>query len=156
MIHSMAREMVNGKWCIYTAPLTKALYIDCALHSPIHTHTYTDSGGNHARHQPAHLEQLGVQRPSQVNYNNNTVSSRISVCVKCVQITGRFSLSCFPQLCKELPLGGSISLTMAPLFLWWMTWSFGLLQWFSNVFMPMDPQMNMYHLKTFCARYGRL
>ena len=33
----MVIKMVNGKWCIYIAPLTKALYIDFAVHSPIHT-----------------------------------------------------------------------------------------------------------------------
>ena len=29
--------MSNGKWCIYITLLSKALYRDCALHSPIHT-----------------------------------------------------------------------------------------------------------------------
>ena len=33
--------MVNGKWCIYIALLSKALYRDCALHSPIHAHIHT-------------------------------------------------------------------------------------------------------------------
>ena len=31
----------SGKWCIYIAPLTKALHRDCALHSPIYTHIHT-------------------------------------------------------------------------------------------------------------------
>ena len=31
----------RGKWCIYIVPLSKALYRDCALHSPIHTHIHT-------------------------------------------------------------------------------------------------------------------
>ena len=38
---NMLLSLVNGKWCIYIAPLSKALYIDCSLHSPIHTHIHT-------------------------------------------------------------------------------------------------------------------
>ena len=42
-------------------------FIQCVLHSLCitfthsHTHSYTDGGGNHEGHQPAHQEQLGVQ-----------------------------------------------------------------------------------------------
>ena len=42
---------------LYGAFIQVALQRLCALHSPINTHTYsyTDAGGNHARHhQPAH------------------------------------------------------------------------------------------------------
>ena len=30
-------DLINGKWCIYIAPLSKALYICCSLVDPIHT-----------------------------------------------------------------------------------------------------------------------
>ena len=36
-----------------------------------HTHSYTDGGGNHARHQPTHREQLGVQSLAQGLFNTN-------------------------------------------------------------------------------------
>ena len=52
----------------------KALYRDCALHS--HTHSYTDGGGNHARHQPAHREQLGVQSLAQGLFDSNSGGAR--------------------------------------------------------------------------------
>ena len=42
--------MVNSKRCIYIAPLSKALYRYCASHSPIHTHSYANCGGNRGRH----------------------------------------------------------------------------------------------------------
>ena len=65
---------INGKWCIHIVPLSKALYNVCALHS--HMHSYTDGRGNHARHQPAHQEQLGVQSLAQGLFDTNSGGAR--------------------------------------------------------------------------------
>ena len=53
----------NSKWLIYIVLLIQgALHRLCIKFTHSHTHSYTDGGGkgNHARHQPAHREQLGV------------------------------------------------------------------------------------------------
>ena len=36
------------------------------------THSHTDGGGNHARHQPTHREQLGVQSLDQGLFDSNS------------------------------------------------------------------------------------
>ena len=48
---------------------SKALYRDCALRSP---HSHTDARRNHARHQPAHREQLGFQRLAQGHFDTKS------------------------------------------------------------------------------------
>ena len=57
---------LNGKWSIYMAPLIQGalqrLYI---IFTHSHTHSYTDTRGDHARHQPSHREQLWVQSLAQ-------------------------------------------------------------------------------------------
>ena len=69
--------MVNGKWCIYIAPLIQgALHRLCLSFTHSHTHSYTDGGGNHARHQPAHREQLGVQSLAQGLFDSNSGGAR--------------------------------------------------------------------------------
>ena len=42
-------------------------------------HSYTDGGGNHARHQPAHLEQLGVQSFAQGLFDTNPGAARLTL-----------------------------------------------------------------------------
>ena len=58
--------------------MVNGAFIQGALHSPIHTHThsYTDGGGNHARHQTAHREQLGVQSLAQGLFDRNSGRAR--------------------------------------------------------------------------------
>ena len=56
---------INGKWFIYVAPL-----IQGAFHRYSFTHSHTGGGGNHARHQPAHREQLGVQCLAQGHFDS--------------------------------------------------------------------------------------
>ena len=65
--------MLNGKWFIYIAHLIQgALQRLCITFTHSHTHSYTNGGGNHARHQPAHREQLGVQSLAQGFVDTNT------------------------------------------------------------------------------------
>ena len=63
----------DGKWCIlYSAFNQSALHRLCITLTHSHTHSYTDGGGNHARHQPAHREQLGVQSLAQGLFDTNS------------------------------------------------------------------------------------
>ena len=81
--HACANQMVhyrsvNGKWCIYIAPLSKALHRGCASHSPhSYTHSHTDARGNHARHQPVHREQFGVQCLAQGHFDTDSGGTRV-------------------------------------------------------------------------------
>ena len=59
---------------LYSAFIQDALQCITATHS--HTHSYTDGGGNHARHQPAHREQLGVQSLAQGLFDINSGGAR--------------------------------------------------------------------------------
>ena len=54
---------------LYSAFNQGALHRLCISFTHSHTHSYTDGGGNHARHQPAHREQLGVQSLAQRLFN---------------------------------------------------------------------------------------
>ena len=62
---------INGKWFIYVAPL-----IQGAFHRYSFTHSHTGGGGNHARHQLAHREQLGVQSLAQGLFETNSGGAR--------------------------------------------------------------------------------
>ena len=42
-----------------------------------HTHSYTDGGVNHARHLPAHQEQLGVQCLAQGHFDTDSGGARV-------------------------------------------------------------------------------
>ena len=63
-------NLINGKWCIYTY----SAFSQGAFHRlcSTFTHSFTDDGGNHARHQPAHQEQLGVQSLDQGLWDTNS------------------------------------------------------------------------------------
>ena len=50
---------------LYSAFNQGALHRLCIAFTHSHTHSYTDGRGNHARHQPAHREQLEVQSLAQ-------------------------------------------------------------------------------------------
>ena len=45
---------------LYSAFIQDALHRVCITFTHSHTHSYTDGRGNHARHQPAHREQLAL------------------------------------------------------------------------------------------------
>jgi len=56
-------DLINCKWFIYIPPLMQsALQTQCItfIYLFTYTHSYTDGRGNHARHQHAHREQLGL------------------------------------------------------------------------------------------------
>ena len=72
MMVSCGENRIYGKW-IYIAPLSKALYRDWELHSPI------DARGNHARHQPALREQIGVQDLAQEPLDTNSGEPRFEL-----------------------------------------------------------------------------
>ena len=57
-LYDLRIKMVNGAF-IYSTFNQGALHRLCSKFT--HPHSYTDGGGNHARHQPAHREQLGFR-----------------------------------------------------------------------------------------------
>ena len=61
--------MLDSKWCIYipVGPLSNVFYIHTFTHTFIH-----DGGGNYARHQPTHWEQLGFQNLAEGLFDSNS------------------------------------------------------------------------------------
>ena len=57
---------------LYGTFIQNALHRLCITFSHSHIHSYTDGGGNHARHQPAHREQLGVQNLAQGLFDSDS------------------------------------------------------------------------------------
>ena len=68
--------MVKGAFILYSAFIRSALHRLCITSTHSHTHSYNDGGGNHARHQPAHWEQLGVQSLAQGLFDTNSGGAR--------------------------------------------------------------------------------
>ena len=62
---------------LYSAFIQGALQRLCITFTHSHTHSYTDGGGNHARHQPAHRKQPGVQILAQGLFGMWTGGTRI-------------------------------------------------------------------------------
>ena len=71
--------MVNGAFTVYSAFNQGALHSLCITFTHSHIHSYTDGGGNHVRHQPAHREQQGVQSLAQGLYATNSGGSGIEL-----------------------------------------------------------------------------
>ena len=64
---------------LYSTFIQGALHRLCISFTHSHTHIHTlmgDGGGNHARHQPAHREQLGVQSLAQGLFDTNSGGAR--------------------------------------------------------------------------------
>ena len=65
------QPLVNGKWCIYIAPLSKILYRDVHDIHPF-THTFIHRWQRKPYKAPAHKEQLGVQGLAEGLFNSNS------------------------------------------------------------------------------------
>ena len=75
----LAALIIIIQWFIYIVSL-----IQGTLQCITFTHSHTDGGGNHARHQPAHREQLGVQSLAQGHIDSNSGGPNFEHCSKTV------------------------------------------------------------------------